>query len=83
VLRDTLLSSLGIATELLTDLGFARHEAEAIVERFREHDARTLERQSEVLADDEAFRKAAMDAAVELRQLFAADTTAEKRVDPG
>jgi len=79
VLRDTLLSSLALAVELLTVLGFDRREADSIVERFREHDARTLDRQAQVVEDEEAFRKASIDAAIELKQLFAADDRAEER----
>jgi voltage-gated potassium channel Kch len=77
VLRDTLLSSLAIAEELLLALGHDEAHAARVIERFREHDATTLARQAEVFHDDEAFRQAAMTAADELRQLFAADVEAE------
>ena len=46
VIRDTLLSSLAIATELLQNLGLPVDEAERIVARFKVHDADTLQRQA-------------------------------------
>ena len=77
VIRDTLLSSLAIATELLQNLGLPVDEAERIVARFKVHDADTLQRQAAVFHDDEAFRQETLSAAEELKQLFASDTTAE------
>jgi len=77
VLRDTLMSSLKIATEMLEALGLDRSQAEAAVNRFYQHDAKTLQRQAAVFHDDEAFRQESLSAAEELRQLFTADTTAD------
>jgi monovalent cation:proton antiporter-2 (CPA2) family protein len=77
VIRDTLLSSLAIATELLQTLGLPVAEAEQVVERFKRHDAQTLQRQLAVFHDDEAFRQETLSATEELKQLFAADTSAE------
>ena len=79
VLRDTLLSSLAIATELLQTLGLEVAEAERVVERFKAHDAETLQRQLAVFHDDEAFRQETLSATEELKQLFAADTSAEDK----
>ena len=81
VLRDTLLSSLEIAGEILEALGLSAEQAGRVVGRFREHDAETLERQAEVFHDDEAFRQATMSAEDELRQLFAADVEVERAAD--
>jgi monovalent cation:proton antiporter-2 (CPA2) family protein len=82
VIRDTLLSSLAIATELLGHLGLATADAERIVERFKIHDAQTLARQEAVFHDDVAFREEMLSAAEELKQLFDADIRAEKSAKP-
>jgi voltage-gated potassium channel Kch len=73
VIRETLGSSLIMGAELLQSLGSTRAEAEAAIEVFRRHDARTLEQQEAVYHDDEAFRAATMDAAKELETLFSED----------
>jgi voltage-gated potassium channel Kch len=77
VLRDTLYSSLRLASTLLEQLGLSEQEANAAIERFREHDAETLDRQSAVFGDEDAFRKATVDAAEELKRLFAEDAAIE------
>jgi glutathione-regulated potassium-efflux system ancillary protein KefC/glutathione-regulated potassium-efflux system protein KefB len=76
VIRETLESSLRIGTEVLTSLGTSRREADDAIETFREHDARTLERQLAVHHDDEAFRATTIDAAIELEELFGFDKEA-------
>lgn len=73
VLRDTLYSSLRLARNLLMQLGMSEDEAGESVARFRQHDARTLERQALVWRDAEAYRRTTMDASEELKQLFAED----------
>ncbi|MHA7835659.1 MAG: cation:proton antiporter domain-containing protein, partial [Algiphilus sp.] len=73
VLRDTLHSSLRLARHLLMRLGMDEAEAMESVHRFRQHDARTLERQALVWRDAEAYRRTTMDASEELKQLFAED----------
>jgi len=77
VLRDTLVSSLEIATELLTFLGLPPSQAADAVARFREHDERTLRLQAAVFRDDEAFRRTTLSATEELKRLFAADAAVE------
>jgi monovalent cation:proton antiporter-2 (CPA2) family protein len=77
VLRDTLMSSLTIASEMLQALGLDPAKAQAAVDRFFEHDAATLQRQAAVFHDDEAFRQESLSAAEELRELFAADVKAD------
>jgi glutathione-regulated potassium-efflux system ancillary protein KefC/glutathione-regulated potassium-efflux system protein KefB len=81
VIRDTLLSSLAMATELLLGLGISRADAEQAIERFRDHDAHTLEQQAAVFRDDDAFRQSALSAAEELQQLFDADAAADTERD--
>ncbi|MEQ8857502.1 MAG: monovalent cation:proton antiporter-2 (CPA2) family protein [Pseudomonadales bacterium] len=77
VLRDTLHSSLRLARELLGRLGLSATEAAEAVARFEAHDARTLERQAAVFRDEEAFRRATVNAGEELKGLFAEDAVAE------
>jgi voltage-gated potassium channel Kch len=76
VLRETLLSSLGLATELLQRLGMAAPAAAAAVEQFRRHDAATLERQLAVFRDEDALHRTTLDAQAELTQLFSEDARA-------
>ena len=75
------MSSLAIATELLLGLGISRADTEQAIERFREHDARTLEQQAAVFRDDDAFRQSALTAAEELQHLFDADSAADTERD--
>jgi len=81
VLRETLLSSLALATELLTVLGRSPEEASVAVARFQEHDARTLARQAAVFHDEDAFRTTTLDATEELKRLFDADVRAAAAKD--
>jgi voltage-gated potassium channel Kch len=76
VIRETLASSLVMGGELLTHLGLSQSEADQAVGVFRKHDAATLEKQLAIYHDDNAFRKATMDAARELEELFLEDAAA-------
>lgn len=78
VIRETLGSSLAMGEEVLTCLGMSSTDARDAIDVFREHDARTLERQLAVYHDDDAFREASMDAARELEELFRYDADAEQ-----
>ena len=73
VVRETLHSSLELARTVLEELDVDPVEAARSVRTFRDHDARTLERQAAVFHDEAAYRQAAMDSALELQQLFAED----------
>ncbi len=73
VIRETLGSSLMMGSEVLKHLGMSEPEAQDAIEVFRDHDARTLERQLAVYHDADAFREAAMTAEAELEDLFDAD----------
>jgi glutathione-regulated potassium-efflux system ancillary protein KefC/glutathione-regulated potassium-efflux system protein KefB len=72
-IRDTLLSSLELAGQLLQTLGLAEADAQHAVEVFRRHDALTLERQYALRHDEEALIQSAKEAAEELRELFESD----------
>lgn len=82
VLRDTLLSSLGLASELLQRLGMSVPAAEAAVAQFRQHDAETLLKQLAVFKDADALRRTTLDAQDELTQLFSEDAQAATQVPP-
>jgi monovalent cation:proton antiporter-2 (CPA2) family protein len=82
VLRDTLLSSLGLATELLQRLGMSGPAASAAVEQFRRHDADTLAKQFAVFRDADALHRTTLDAQEELRQLFSEDERAGTELPP-
>lgn len=73
VVRETLYSSLQLTQSLLAQLGSPPEEAARIVEAFRVHDRATLERQAAVFNDEQAYRQTTIEAAEELKQLFAAD----------
>ena len=74
VVRDTLLSSLALATELLQKLGLSEAQSQGAVDTFRTHDAATLARQAAVYRDERAFRQTSIDAALELNELFVEDS---------
>lgn len=77
VIRETLLSSLKLTTELLIQLGFERTDAESTVAAFEEHDSRALRRQMAVFHDEREYRQSIMDAARELKELFGEDASAK------
>ncbi len=76
-IRETLESTLSLGAELLGHLGLTSTEASQAVDVFRAHDADVLERQLAVYQDDEAFRAVAMDAAIELEELFDQDAAVD------
>ena len=57
----------------ISTVGMTEEEAAESVRRFRQHDARTLERQALVWRDAEAYRRTTIDASEALKQLFAED----------
>ena len=81
VVRETLHSSLELARTVLEELDVDPLEAARSVRTFRDHDARTLERQAAVFHDEVAYRQAAMDSALELQQLFAEDAAQREAGD--
>jgi glutathione-regulated potassium-efflux system protein KefB len=73
VTRETLHSSLAMATEVLVALGLGEEQARARVRRFQEHDERILHEQYLVYDDEAALVASAQEALRELERLFAAD----------
>ena len=76
IIRDTLLSSIFLAGEVLKDIGLTPEEAEAATAFFLQHDTETLEKQYAFRHDEDAFIQSARDAAEELRELFNSDANA-------
>jgi monovalent cation:proton antiporter-2 (CPA2) family protein len=73
VMRDTLLSSIGLAGEVLKDIGLSPEEAETATAFFLKHDEETLRKQWAIHHDEDALIQSARDASEELRELFNAD----------
>lgn len=78
IVRETYLSSLDMAQHALEALGMPRTEAAASIERFEEHDAKTLQGQREARDDEQKLIQSAQLAAKELEKLFEADTGPEE-----
>ena len=71
--RDTYLSSLEMAREVLYGLGVARAEGERTVRMFRDYDEALLKRQHAIYHDETALIQSAKQAADELHSLFESD----------
>lgn len=74
VMRETLHSSLLMASGVLEATGLSSMEANEAAQIFRKHDEDLLQRQFAIMDDEAALVQSAIDAAVELRQLFASDS---------
>ncbi|MGH8549381.1 MAG: monovalent cation:proton antiporter-2 (CPA2) family protein [Methylococcales bacterium] len=81
--RDTLLSSLAMAKEVLYGLGIPRSEADRSVDLFRTFDEDLLSKQHAIHHDEAALIQSATEAATELRSLFEADADASLTNDRG
>jgi glutathione-regulated potassium-efflux system ancillary protein KefC/glutathione-regulated potassium-efflux system protein KefB len=73
VIRDTLLSSIKLSSEVLVDIGLSAEEAQSATSFFLKHDEETLEKQFAIHHDEAAIMQSARDASAELRELFNAD----------
>ncbi len=78
LIRETFLSSLELARDVLIALGHSRMEADEAMRRFREHDEALLERQHKIHHDEAQLIAAARQGAEELERLFEQDTSASK-----
>ncbi len=76
LIRETLLSSLELARDVLVGLGYTAAEAEQAVTLFRRHDEELLARQHKIHEDEAALIAAARQGAEELERLFEQDTNA-------
>jgi glutathione-regulated potassium-efflux system ancillary protein KefC/glutathione-regulated potassium-efflux system protein KefB len=73
LMRDTILSSLALAREVLAGLGVPPATAADSVEKFRVFDEALLARQHAIYQDESALIESAKQSAEELRGLFEAD----------
>jgi glutathione-regulated potassium-efflux system ancillary protein KefC/glutathione-regulated potassium-efflux system protein KefB len=73
IIRDTLLSSVSLAGQVLEDIGLSAREAETATTFFLKHDNETLQKQSAFHQDEDALIQSSRDASEELRELFNAD----------
>ena len=76
LIRDTFLSSISLAEDVLQKLGVEAQAAAAAVKLFRRHDEETLLRQHAVHHDEEALIQSGKEAAQQLRHLFETDAKA-------
>jgi glutathione-regulated potassium-efflux system ancillary protein KefC/glutathione-regulated potassium-efflux system protein KefB len=82
-IRETYLSSLDMAQHALETLGLSRAEAQRSVERFDEHDRKTLRSQLEIRDDEQKLIQTSRMAAKELESLFEADVEGEPEAKTG
>jgi len=73
IIRDTLLSSVSLAGQVLEDIGLSPREAETATTFFLKHDNETLQKQYAFHQDEDALIQSSRDASEELRELFNAD----------
>ena len=73
IVRETYYSSLWLSERLLEQLGMQRPAIEHLVEIFKEHDQKLLDRQYAVFRDDEKLAQTSKEAAEELRLLLEED----------
>ena len=73
IFRETLLSSLAMSEQVLTDLGHEKGVARHITETFRDRDARLVREQHAVQHDEEKLVQSARETANELESLLRND----------
>ena len=73
IFRETLLSSLAMSEQVLTDLGHEKSMARHITETFRDRDARLVREQHAVQHDEEKLVQSARETANELESLLRND----------
>ncbi len=76
LIRDTFLSSIALARDVLEALGIEPQAAAAAVELFRRHDEETLKREHAIHHDEEALIESAKESVKQLRRLFESDAKA-------
>jgi glutathione-regulated potassium-efflux system protein KefB len=73
IFRETLLSSLAMSEQLLSDLGFEEQEVERLITTFRVKDEQLVREQHAVQHDEEQLIQTARDTARELELLIKSD----------
>lgn len=79
LIRETALSSLELARDVLIGLGRSPADADEAVHRFREHDDDLLQRQHKIYNDEAQLIAAAKEGAQELEQLFEQDVSVSNK----
>ena len=79
IIRETYLSSLDMAEQVLEWLGDEPAAARRSVALFRAHDEATMQQQYEIHADDDKFLATTRASAVQLESLFESDKQDESR----
>lgn len=74
VIRETFLSSIELASNVLTGLGVKKDEVEKITNAFRVYDETLIKRQHAIHHNEEEVIAATKRAAIELQNLFEEDT---------
>ncbi|MEO8409565.1 MAG: monovalent cation:proton antiporter-2 (CPA2) family protein [Propionivibrio sp.] len=79
LIRETLLSSLELARDVLVELGYSSADARETVQLFRQHDENLLARQHTMHEDEAQLIAASKEGAAELERLFGEDVDVGKR----
>jgi glutathione-regulated potassium-efflux system ancillary protein KefC/glutathione-regulated potassium-efflux system protein KefB len=78
-IRETFLSSIELARDVLMAVGHTEAEANEAVRRFRQHDEALLDRQHKIYHDEAQLIAAARQGAEELERLFEEDTSSRDK----
>jgi monovalent cation:proton antiporter-2 (CPA2) family protein len=78
LIRETFLSSLELARDVLVGLGYSTNEANEAVRLFRQHDDALLAEQHKIYQDEAQLIASVKQGAAELERLFGEDTEASK-----
>ncbi len=81
VIRETLLSSLALSTQLLEHLGVPPTDAVGIIQAFQEHDKQMLNSQMAVYHDKAGSSEDVFDTTQELKELFREDKKSSLRIE--
>jgi monovalent cation:proton antiporter-2 (CPA2) family protein len=78
-IRETLLSSIELARDVLMAIGHSEAEANEAVRRFRQHDEALLQRQHKIHDDEAQLIASARQGAEELERLFEEDASGSNK----
>ncbi len=81
IIRETLVSSLELAENVLAATGISAWEAKDTVTTFRSHDERTIQRQHAVYHDETQLIQTSREAARELQGIFESDRESRRKDD--
>ncbi len=81
--RDTLRSSLHVATQLLEEMGFTSEDAKHTTDMFLEHDERYLRQQSAYFQDEKQLIQTAKEAAAQLASIMRTESDRDSDAQPG